>query len=63
MKKMLHKIKLIAKWPSSAATPWTLSLDNIYREFSPYANFITANFITANFVTANFITAVFKNYY
>ena len=31
---------------------------NTYREFSPYANFITANFITANF-----ITAVFQNYY
>ena len=29
-----------------------------YREFLPYANFITANYITANF-----ITAVFQNYY
>ena len=29
----------------------------MYREFSPYANFITANLITANF-----ITAIFQNF-
>ena len=32
----------------------------LYREFSPYANFITAIFITAILITAIFITAIFQ---
>ena len=51
---LCESMKHVTKDPFDDDKECILGIISNYREFSPYANFITANFITANFITAFF---------